>query len=32
MDLGTVDLGLTVGLLDTWGKDSTATVSFPAYY
>jgi len=32
MDVGVVDLALTLTTLETWGKDDTATVTVPVYY
>jgi len=32
MDVGVVELALTVGVLDTWGRDSVANVMMPTYY
>jgi hypothetical protein len=32
MDVGVVDLALTLTSLETWGRDDTADVTMPVYY
>lgn len=32
MDVGCVELGLTVGVVGTWGRDGHAVVTMPTYY